>query len=368
MPTAGLCPSDWRRSMAFELDKLVRPNIRDLLPYSSARLEYAGDAAIFLDANENSCGSPVLNEYARYPDPLQRELKVALGELIGVNSNGIFVGNGSDEAIDLLIRAFCRPGIDNVIICPPTYGMYEVAAALNDVFVRQVSLTSDLQLDIRAIRKSTDANTKLIFVCSPNNPTGNLMDSEALLKLASDFDGIVVLDEAYIHFAGRGSMVRQLSELKNIVVLQTFSKAWGLAGLRVGVALADAPIIDLLTRIKLPYNISGLTQDTVMKALAMAPLVEENIARLIQERRRLADGLEKIPIVLNVYSSDANFLLCKFTDAQGVYQHLLRDRIVVRDRSSLVMCDGCLRITVGTPEETDELLRSLKNYEKSTFH
>jgi histidinol-phosphate aminotransferase len=347
---------------------LVRENIRDLVPYSSARGEFKGDARIFLDANENAFGSPLEVLYNRYPDPLQTEIKDRIAELENVSPSQIFIGNGSDEAIDILVRVFCRPGIDSILICPPTYGMYEVTAAINDVAVRRVNLTSDFQLDTGAVLRGCDANTKLIFLCSPNNPTGNSLKREAILNVLDNFAGIVVVDEAYIHYAKTGSLLEKLDDHPNLVILQTFSKAWGLAGLRVGLAFAAPDIIGLLNKVKPPYNISQAAQSLILAALGNKGRVESAIEQTMAERSRLERELRRFDLVQTIYPSDANFLLVKVADAAGLYRALLSGQIVVRNRSNVELCDGCLRITVGTPEENTELLRAIEVYETSIFH
>src|SRR5258706_1422535 len=270
--------------MAFRLDNLVRENVKKLVPYSSARGEFTGDAQVYLDANENSFGSPLRENYNRYPDPLQKRIKQRVAESNGVQPTEIFVGNGSDEAIDLLLRIFCRPQIDNVVICPPTYGMYEVAAAINDVPVRRANLTSEFALDVEGVLNEANDDTKLVFLCSPNNPTGNSMAREAILKIASDFKGIVVLDEAYIHFSNESSLVAEINNYPNLVVLQTFSKAWGLAGLRIGLAFAQQEMITLFNKIKPPYNVSQVVQEMVLEAFDNRQGMIDTIAEIVRER------------------------------------------------------------------------------------
>ena len=354
--------------MAFDLNQLVRENIRDLVPYSSARGEFAGEARVFLDANENSFGSPLDEDYSRYPDPVQTAAKRRIAELKGTRTDQIFIGNGSDEAIDLLFRVFCRPGIDNVIICPPTYGMYEVAASINDVEVRRASLTPRYELDHKAIRRFADRYTKLIFICSPNNPTGNLMSRETILTLAGSLDCLVVVDEAYIDFAASDSLLSEIDKVPNLVILQTFSKAWGLAGARVGMAFADRRIIDLFNKVKPPYNVSGVAQDIVLDAFEQQDLVDRTIALIKKERELLARKLAAVSYIEIVYPSDANFLLVKTGEPKRLYQHLIENGIVVRDRSDVELCEGCLRITVGTPVENESLLEALNKYEESSIY
>lgn len=348
--------------MIFDLQKIVRPNIRRLKPYSSARSEFAGDAEIFLDANENAFASPAGPGLNRYPDPLQKELKARVSGLNGVPASNIFVGNGSDEAIDLLFRIFCEPGRDNCIICPPTYGMYEVSANINDIAVREVRLKDDLQLDVARIIESIDERTKLIFICSPNNPTGNLMRREDVIETARNFGGIVVVDEAYIHFAETESFTEDLERTLNLVVLQTFSKAWAMAGLRVGLAFASARIVELMNRVKPPYNVSGIAQRAVLEALEDIEEMRSSVRETVCERDWLVRTLSGLDFVTDVYPSDANFVLVRTSDAGAVYQHLIRERIVVRNRSNIELCDGCLRITVGASDENSILLEALAGF------
>lgn len=350
--------------MTFDINDLVRENIGRLKPYSSARSEFAGAAEVFLDANENAFGSPAGNGYNRYPDPLQTELKHRVAEMNGLSPSHIFIGNGSDEAIDLLFRIFCEPGRDECIICPPTYGMYRVSADINDVAVKEVPLTSGFQLDVRTILDTFSDRTKLVFICSPNNPTGNLMRREDITEISSKFNGIVVIDEAYIHFANEPSMTDELDSLQNLVVLQTFSKAWAMAGLRVGLAFAGDEIIDLMNRVKPPYNVSGLSQRVLLNALENKEDIENWIAETLRERGRLAEELGEFDFVKKIYASGANFLLVKTTDADAIYKYLIAEKIVVRNRTSVELCEGCLRITVGTKQENDRLLDALIRYEK----
>jgi len=367
--------------MTFDLQNLVRENIRDLKPYSSARSEFAGDAEIFLDANENSFGSPAGEKHNRYPDPLQTELKSRIAEMNDVTPSRIFVGNGSDEAIDLLFRIFCEPGRDEAIICPPTYGMYRVSADINNVRIKEVSLTQDFQLNLPTVIDAISGSTKLIFICSPNNPTGNLMQRETIVEIAETFDGIVVVDEAYIHFANEPSLLSELDRLPNLVVLQTFSKAWGMAGLRVGIAFASEAIVELMNRVKPPYNVSSIAQQAVLNALDQMARVEAWIAETLAERERLKTTLAQLKFVEMTYPTDANFILVKTADANSIYRHLIEEKIVVRNLTNIELCEGCLRITVGTPNENEKLLEALgefrkrkliitnvKHYKKSTFH
>jgi histidinol-phosphate aminotransferase len=344
----------------FDLNRLLRDNIRRLVPYSSARDEFKGEAEVFLDANENSLGSPLIKWYNRYPDPHQWKVKEALGKIKGIGPEHIFLGNGSDECIDLLYRAFCVPGKDNVIINPPTYGMYEVSAHINDVEVRRAVLLDDFQLDLVHLETLVDAHTKIIWICSPNNPTANSMNRQDIEVILNNFPGLVVIDEAYINFSRHRSFIQELADYPNLVVMQTMSKAWGLAGLRLGMAFASEAIIGVFNKVKPPYNINQASQELALKALESVDQVNEMIRLLVLMRERLAVDLAALPFVLTVYPSDANFLLVRTTDARAIYEYLLRDGIVVRDRSKVELCEGCLRITVGTEKENDELLKALR--------
>jgi histidinol-phosphate aminotransferase len=348
--------------MNFDLNRLVRENIKKLKPYSSARSEFSGEAKIFLDANENSFGSPLTKWYNRYPDPLQWELKKKISAVKNVAPEHILLGNGSDECIDLLIRAFCDPGQDNIVICPPTYGMYEVYAHINDVQVKEVPLLPNFQLNLEGLETSIDANTKLIFFCSPNNPTGNSMDRQDIEMVLNNFDGIVVLDEAYINYSRHRSFLAELKDYPNLVVMQTFSKAWGLAALRLGMNFASKEIIDILNKIKPPYNINQATQELASKALDQLEDVNTMIRETVKERDELLKELGQLPVVQKLYPSDANFVLAKMTDATAVYNFLKQKGIIVRNRSNVILCDDCLRITVGTPEQDRQLIDVLKSY------
>ena len=352
--------------MTFDLQSLVRGNIRRLKPYSSARSEFAGAAEVFLDANENAFGSPAGFGYNRYPDPLQTTIKERLASIKGIDPSQMFVGNGSDEAIDLLFRIFCEPGRDEVMICPPTYGMYRVSADINDVAVREIRLTGEFQLDVSAIFAGISTRTKLIFICSPNNPTGNLMPRESVIEIALKFSGIVVVDEAYIDFSSEPSLISELANLQNLVVLQTFSKAWGMAGLRVGLAFANPAIIGLMNRAKPPYNVSGIAQKAVVEALDDRERVEQWIAAALQQRTVLVETLSRFDFVETIYPSDANFILVKVSDANVIYHFLLEEKIVVRNRNNVELCEGCLRITVGTPEENRRLLEAFGKWKKTS--
>src|SRR5215204_6324105 len=346
----------------FDLNNLLRENIKKLVPYSSARDEFKGEAKVFLDANENSFGSPLTKWYNRYPAPLQKKVKQKLSEIKGVPAENIFLGNGSDECIDILLRAFCDPGKDNIIICPPTYGMYEVSANINDVRVKKVSLTPSFQLDMPAIEEAVDDNTKMIFLCSPNNPTGNSLKKEDVEIILNNYFGLVVVDEAYINFSPFRSLTQELNDYPNICVLQTLSKAWGLAALRVGIAFASETVIQVMNKIKPPYNINQASQELVLKALDEVGQVNGMIGEIVKGRTELVQNLSVVPIVQKIYPSDANFLLVKVIQARDIYNFLLEKGIVVRDRSRVELCEGCLRITVGTPSENNELINGLKEF------
>jgi histidinol-phosphate aminotransferase len=347
----------------FKLDNILRKNIKELVPYSSARDEFKGEASIFLDANENSFGSPLNHSYNRYPDPLQLKLKKRLSEIKGVPVNNIFLGNGSDEAIDILFRAFCNPGVDNVITLPPTYGMYEVSANINDVEVRKIPLQTDYQLNMEAIAEAIDDHTKIIFICSPNNPTGNSIDRQDIETIIANFNGLVVIDEAYINYSRQKSFIQELTEYSNLVVLQTLSKAWGLAGLRIGMAFGSEEIIEIFNKVKPPYNINEASQELAFEALQHVDQVNNWIKETVSERKKLISELSQSSLVLKIYPSDANFILVKTTNPKGIYGHLVSMGIIVRDRSKVELCDGCLRITIGTPEENIELLNALKTFQ-----
>ncbi len=340
------------------INNLIRKNIQNLKPYSSARDEYSGDAMVFLDANENPFNEP----YNRYPDPLQKELKQKISFLKNISSNRIFLGNGSDEPIDLLIRAFCEPGNDNIVTINPTYGMYQVAADTNDIEVIKVSLSQDFELDSKQILQAVTKNTKLIFLCSPNNPSGNSLDKEAMLEIIQSFDGIVVIDEAYIDFAPGKSLLPELDKYPNLVILQTFSKAWGMAGIRLGMAFASVEIIQVLNKIKYPYNINILTQQKALELLDNKEQVDIWVKKLIEEREKMAKYLTKLHFVTKIYPSDANFLLVTMNDARRIYDYLVENGIIVRDRSKIHLCDNSLRITIGTMDEDIVLLQALKDY------
>lgn len=348
--------------MEFNLNNLLRENIKNLVPYSSARDEFKGEASVFLDANENSYGSPIPTPFNRYPDPLQFAVKTRLSEIKGVPPRNIFLGNGSDEAIDILFRAFCRPGIDNVITVPPTYGMYEVSANINDVAIKKVPLTPDYQLNLEEIAAAIDENTKLIFICSPNNPTANSINRDDIETVLANFEGIVVIDEAYINYSRQKTFIQELTEYSNLVVLQTLSKAWGLAGLRIGMAFASEEIIEVFNRVKPPYNINQASQQLALEALNNIDQVNSWIKETIAEREKLVANLASLPFVVKIYPSDANFILVKTSDAKGIYNYLVERGIIVRDRSKVELCEGSLRITIGTPAENEILIQNLKNF------
>jgi histidinol-phosphate aminotransferase len=346
----------------FDLNNLLRENIKKLVPYSSARDDFKGEAQIFLDANENSFGSPLTKWYNRYPDPLQKKVKEKLSEIKGIPVENIFLGNGSDECIDILLRAFCEPAKDNIIICPPTYGMYEVSANINDVQIKKVPLTPTFQLDLPAIEEAVDDHTKMIFLCSPNNPTGNSLNKSDVEIILNNYFGLVVIDEAYINFSRFRSFTQELNDYPNVCVLQTLSKAWGLAALRVGIAFASEQIIHVMNKIKPPYNINQASQELALVALGEVAQVNGMIREIVNQREELIRLLSELPVVQKIHPSDANFLLVKVIDARGIYNFLLEQGIVVRDRSKVELCEGCLRITVGTPKENNELVKELQNF------
>lgn len=347
-----------RMKSRFDITRLVRSNIRDLVPYASARDEFPGSASVYLDANENPFNAP-LN---RYPDPKQRRLKEEIARLKGQDPACLFLGNGSDEGIDLLFRVLCEPGRDNVITVDPTYGMYGVCAAVNDVERRSVLLREDFSLDPDAVTGAVDEYTRLIFLCSPNNPTSNSLDRRSLLRIIDTVQCMVVVDEAYVDFSREGGLLPVLPGKKNLVVLQTFSKAWGLAGVRLGMLFAHRELIGYLTAVKYPYNISALTLDRVLESLREPAAMERWVDLILKERELLAERLGNLPFVQRIYPSDANFLLVKMDDPRRVYRYLMERGIIVRDRSSVPLCAGCLRITVGTGKENRLLLKALNAY------
>ncbi len=341
-----------------DVSSLVRKNILAMKPYSSARDEFKGEAEVFLDANENPYPSP----FNRYPDPLQWKVKEKLSLVKKVNPKQIFLGNGSDEAIDLLIRAFCEPGKDSIIITEPTYGMYSVCAEVNAVDIKKTQLTPDFDLDLTTFTKTFDATTKILFLCSPNNPSGNLLSRDKIYQVLRKFYGIVVIDEAYIDFADSKSFIAELDQFPNLVVLQTFSKAWGLAGLRLGMAFASEYIISILNKIKYPYNVNIQTQELAVDALENAYRKDIWVDEILRQRDKLVRDLKGLKQVEKVFPSDANFVLARVKDAPSVYRYLMEEKIIVRDRSKVALCYNCLRITVGTPEENSKLIKALQAY------
>ncbi|MEZ4904185.1 MAG: histidinol-phosphate transaminase [Spirosomataceae bacterium] len=346
----------------FNLTQILRPHILNLVPYSSARDEYTGKEGVFLDANENPYQSANGQRWNRYPDPYQWAIKEKLAPIKGVRPTQIFLGNGSDEPIDLLVRATCTPREDNMLIMPPTYGMYQVSADINDVPVLKVPLTPDFQINTEGVLAAITSQTKIIWICSPNNPSGNLVQKEAIFAILTHFNGLVVVDEAYIDFATESSFTTQLDTYPNLVVLQTFSKAWGLASLRLGMCFASEDVIKILNKIKPPYNLSGATQEILLQALDFAVQKEELVQQILVERQRLQANLAQLPLVKKIYPSDANFLLIQFEDAAGIMRFLLDEKIIVRDRSKVILCEGCLRLTVGTEKENLLLLEALKTF------
>lgn len=341
------------------LKDLVRPNIWELAPYSSARNEYSGHVAhVFLDANENPYNKP----YNRYPDPLQTELKAEISRIKRVPAEQIFLGNGSDEAIDLVYRVFCEPKQDNVVAIEPTYGMYKVCADINDVEYRPVLLDNNYQMSAKKLLDSCDKRTKIIWICSPNNPTGNNLQEEEIEKVLNDFDGIIVIDEAYADFSERKAFRTRLAEFNNMLVLNTFSKAWGCAAIRLGMAFANQQIIELFNKVKYPYNVNMLTQQQALEIIKQASDVEEWVRLLLLERSKMMKSFLELPICKEVYPSDANFFLAKMTDAQAIYDYLVEKGIIVRNRTRVTLCQDCLRITIGTKGENIELLSALRQY------
>ena len=327
------------------------------MPYSSARDEFSGSASVFLDANEN----PFETGYNRYPDPYQQTLKKKIGEVKNVSAELIFLGNGSDEPIDLLFRAFCNPGIDNVVTIEPSYGMYTVSADINDIEVRKVKLTQNFELEADKVLAACDDKTKLIFLCSPNNPSANLLRKDEILKVIEGFSGLVIVDEAYIDFAPGATLMTDLSEHPNLVILQTFSKAWGLAGIRLGIAFTNKEVNAVLNKIKYPYNINALTQQKALNALEKTEQKDQWVATILKERAKLAKELLRFPFVIKIYPSDANFLLVKMEDAKEKFDYLMNEGVIVRDRSKVTFCEGSLRITVGSETENNVLIEKLEN-------
>ena len=341
------------------LEKLVRPNIWSLAPYSSARDEYSGkEAHVFMDANENPFNDP----YNRYPDPLQRELKTQLMKVKGVPEDMIFLGNGSDEAIDLAYRVFCNPGQDNVVAIAPTYGMYQVCADINDVEYRSVLLDENFDFQADKLLEACDTNTKIIWLCSPNNPTGNSLNRDEILKVLDAFEGIVIVDEAYIDFARQLSMRQELVRHPNLIILQTMSKAWGSAAIRLGMAFASKEIIAIYNKVKYPYNVNLLTQQQAMAMLKDPFEVDKWVKLLLSERVRLMQAFQELPLCEKIYPTDANFFLARVTDAQRIYDYLVDRGIIVRNRSKIQLCSNCLRITIGSHTENNELIAALRQF------
>ncbi|MFV0391246.1 MAG: histidinol-phosphate transaminase, partial [Paludibacteraceae bacterium] len=338
------------------INNLLRKNILSLQPYSCARDEFQGEASVYLDANESPYNAP----FNRYPDPLQQELKKKIGKLKSVPTENIFLGNGSDEAIDLIYRAFCEPRINNAVAIDPTYGMYKVCASINDVEYRKVLLDTNFQFTADSLLRVKDTHTKVMWLCSPNNPTGNDLDSREIEKLLNQFSGIVVLDEAYIDFSARKSFTDKLSEYPNLIILQTLSKAWGSASIRLGMAFASTEIISVFNKIKYPYNVNLLTQQQAIKILDNEEQTNKWVAKILSERKKLIQALSNLNITRRIYPTDANFVLIRVDDANAIYQQLVDKGIIVRNRNNVSLCEGCLRITVGTQEENDTLLDELK--------
>lgn len=339
------------------IESLVRANITALSPYSTARDEYQGELGVFLDANE----SPYENGYNRYPDPHQKSLKARLSQIKGVEAKNIFVGNGSDEAIDLMFRVFCEPAQDNAVAIAPSYGMYKVSAAINNIEMREVQLGEDFSLPVDTLLAACDEHTKLMFICSPNNPTGNSFPRKDILRLAEEFEGMLIVDEAYIDFAEAESLKSEIEQYPNIVVLQTMSKAWAMAGLRLGLALADSRVVEIMSQVKYPYNINKAALQIVEQLLDEP--IDDKVAEIVEQRGVVAEKLAEMPFVGKVYPSDANFVLTKVDDADAIYEHLIADGIIVRNRNRVRGCEGCLRITIGTKEENEKLIKSLERYE-----
>lgn len=341
-----------------ELSNFVRNNIRNLIPYSSARDEAGRASEVYLDANEN----PFPNGINRYPDPQQYELKKCIAAQKGIDTSQLLLGNGSDEIIDLLIRSFCNPGIDEIIITPPTYGMYKVLADINNVICKEVRLSADFSLNVKRILETVSGYTKIIMLCSPNNPSGNLLAIPDITTILQEFKGPVLIDEAYIDFAKQDSWLTKLHQYPNLIVCQTLSKAWAMAGLRVGIAIASREIINVLQKIKPPYNINQLTQDRAIELLQDTEGYRERVQYLLDEKEKLITALNTINVIKEIFPSDANFLLVRFDDPDKVYQSLTREGIVVRNRSMQPLCTGCLRITIGLKEENEKLISALKRY------
>ena len=348
----------------FSLNNVIRPHILTLTPYASARDEYSGKEGTFLDANENPYGSVISGKYNRYPDPYQLAVKEKIAVIKGVKPTQIFLGNGSDEAIDLVIRATCEPLQDNIVILPPTYGMYKVCADVQNVAVKQVPLTPDFQINTEKVLATADARTKIIWICSPNNPSGNLIERNSILHILDNFKtGLVVVDEAYIDFADAESFTKMLETYPNLVILQTFSKAWGLAALRLGMAFTSEGFIKILNKIKYPYNINAVTQNLLFAALGKEAKKDEYVKRILKERFRLFKNLIELPIVQHIFPSDCNSLLVKFQDANNVFRHLIDQKVITRSRTNVILCEDCIRISIGTQKENLVLFAALKKFE-----
>lgn len=342
----------------FSLEKLVRPNIWKLEPYSCARTEFTGEASTFLDANENPYNSP----FNRYPDPFQVKVKEEIVKVKGATTKNICLGNGSDETIDLMYRIFCEPKVDNVVAIEPTYGMYRVCADINDVEYRTVLLDENYQFQAKDLLAKVDNKTKVMWLCSPNNPTGNALKTEEIVKVLEGFSGIVVVDEAYIDFSSQKSWVEKLGNYPNLVILQTFSKAWGSAGIRLGMAFASEEIIGLMNKVKYPYNINILTQEKALELLSNKAKVSEWVKVILAERENLVKELEKLEVVKHIYPTDANFVLIKVSDANKLYKHLVDAGVIVRNRNSVSLCQNCVRISIGSPEENKALMNAMQSF------
>ena len=341
----------------------ILEHIWNLKPYSSARDEFKGKEGVFLDANENPIGSGVPEKWNRYPDPLQIEIKEQLASIKSCSTEQIFLGNGSDEAIDLIMRMTCQSGIHNIILCPPTYGMYEVSASINHIEQRKVSLLMNYQLDVAGILEAIDSNTRLLFICSPNNPTGNKLNRTDIYTLIESFKtGFVIIDEAYIDFSDEPSFIQELAKCPQVIVMQTLSKAYGLASLRLGMAFAHPTIIGLLNKIKPPYNIGGATQEIVIKALANTSFKKSSVSLLLAERTRLIESLGQIPEVLQIYPSDANFILVRFKNSNELFNYLISEKLITRNRSTVTLCEDSIRITIGLSEENDKLVDLISTF------
>ncbi|MDH5381154.1 MAG: histidinol-phosphate transaminase [Cyclobacteriaceae bacterium] len=341
------------------INNWIRPNIRSLKPYSSARTEHQAQNALFLDANEN----PYETGYNRYPDPLQSELKAEISKLKNIPSENILVGNGSDEPIDMLIRVFCTPGKSNILVTDPSYGMYQVSAGINDILVKKALLNEDFSLNSTNIEEIQDENSRILFLCTPNNPTGNDLDRETIKQWIENFPGIVVVDEAYLDFSEEETWVSWVTKFDNLVVLQTLSKAWGLAGIRLGLCFANKEIIDVLNKVKPPYNIPGPSQEIALNSLRNNKVAfQEQVKEILSEKNKLISALEKNSRVMKIYPSSANFLLVKFNEAKRLYHYMIEHKMMIRDRTHEAHCENCLRITIGTPEENKQFLNLLENF------